>query len=91
MASRSHRDQARRTLPFALEPQHAHAVQAGCLQSLAEAVANGAEVLADDDRAMPLRFQRQQPQQIVDRIGEIGAIGADAPSGTSQSRVRPMT
>ena len=41
----------------------------------AKAGRHGAEVLADHDGAVAMRFQRQQPQQIVERIGEIGALG----------------
>ena len=60
-------------------------------QAGAKAGRHRAEILADHDRAVAMRFQRQQPQQVVERIGEIGALATpSAPCGTSHSRIRPM-
>ena len=59
-------------LAFAFEPEHAHAVHAGCLQHLVEALRHSAQVFADDDRPMTVRFQSEQPQEIGRRIGKIG-------------------
>ncbi len=43
----------------------------------AEAVGNGAEVLADDDGAVAPGFQRHQPQHVVQGIGQVGTgLGA---------------
>ena len=58
-----------------LEPQHAHAENVGAPQLLAEALRHGAEVLADDHALRALALQRDEAEQVVDRIGEIGALG----------------
>ena len=58
----------------ALEPQNAHAVNAGARKPIAKAGGHRAKILANDDGAVPVRFERSQPQQIVERIGEIGAL-----------------
>ena len=50
----------------------------GSRQAVAKAGRHGAEVLADDDGAVAMRFQRDQAQQVVERIGEIGALGRAA-------------
>ena len=78
-------------LAFALEPQHAHAVHAGCLQHVVEAIGNGAEIFADDDRLMPVGFQREQPQEVGHRISEIGAIGGRCAVRHQPELARPMT
>ena len=44
-------------------------------QLLAEALRHGAEVLADDRALRALALQRDEAEQVVDRIGEIGALG----------------
>ncbi len=43
--------------------------------AVAEAFRHGAKVLADDDRLVAVGFQRQQPQQVVHRVAQIGAVG----------------
>ena len=59
-------------------------------QMLPEACRNRAKIFADDDGAMAMRFEGEQPQQIVERIAEIGALRGRAPCGISQSRISPI-
>jgi hypothetical protein len=44
----------------ALKPEHVHPGNAGMLHALAEFGLHGAEVFADDNRAMAMRFERDQ-------------------------------
>ena len=74
-----------------LEPQNARAEDVGAPELLAEALGHGAEILADDHALGALALERDVPEQIVDGIGEIGALGrACAPSGMTNSRARPI-
>ena len=60
-------------------------------QLLAEAVGHGAEVLADHHALRALALQRDLADQVVDGIGDIGALGRVwRPSGMTNSRVRPI-
>ncbi len=60
-----------RRLPF--EPQHVDAHHPARGQRRVERLRHRAEVLADDDGALPPRFDRHEPQQVVQRIGQVGA------------------
>ena len=51
-------------MAISLEPENAHAMNAGGLECVVESVGNRAKIFAYNDRAMPLRLQSQQPQQI---------------------------
>jgi hypothetical protein len=44
------------------------------LQAFAEAGRNRAEILADHDGFMPPRLERDQPQQVVERITQVRAV-----------------
>ena len=59
-------------------------MEAGDLQCLAESRRQGAEVLTYNDRGMALRFQRQQTQQIAERVRQIRTVG-----GVSAVRDQP--
>src|SRR3546814_16710226 len=59
------------TLFRSLEPQHTHAEHAGCMELIAETVGHGAEILTDDDGAMPMRFECNQAQKIVEWIAQV--------------------
>ena len=61
-------------LSSALEPEHVHAGDAGLGEPLAERRLDRAEVFGDHHRTMAMRLERQQAQEIVDRIGEISAV-----------------
>lgn len=61
-----------RRVPF--EPERAQADDAARGDPRAEIRRHGAEILADDDRAMPERFERGEPQQIVARIAQVRAV-----------------
>ena len=58
----------------ALEPQHPHALDLGPRQPIAEALRHRAEVLADHHALGALAFERDVADEIVERIGEIGAF-----------------
>ncbi len=58
---------------LAFEPQHVDAHHPARGQCRVERLRHRAEVLADDDGALPPRFDRHQPQQVVQRIGQVGA------------------
>ena len=58
----------------ALEPQHPHAVDIGAGEPVAEAVGDSAEVLADHHASSAFALEREAADEIVERIGEIGAF-----------------
>ena len=62
-----------------LEPQHAHPEDARLLQLVREAVRDGAEVLAENDGAVADALQRDQPEEVLQREGEVGAFGRGRP------------
>ncbi|MNC24394.1 hypothetical protein D3C75_724480 [compost metagenome] len=62
-----------------LEGQHAHAQHGLGRQLLAQAVRHGAQVFAEDDCLMAHRLQRQQAQQVVQRVVEVGAFAGLGP------------
>jgi hypothetical protein len=67
----------------ALEPQHAHAGDALRGDPLAKAGRHRAEILADRNRAMPGRLQRDDAQQIVERIARRRAASGRAARSTA--------
>ena len=65
-----------------LEEQDPVAQHAGLGHALAEAGRHGAQVLADDEAAMTLALEGQDAQQVVERVGDVGALGrAGCPAG----------
>ena len=64
-----------------LEPQDAHAEDVGAGQRLAKAVGHGAEILAHHHAGAALALQRDMADEIVEGIGEIGALGGLRPVG----------
>ncbi|KAG1241878.1 hypothetical protein G6F68_016455 [Rhizopus microsporus] len=56
------------------EPQHIHAQQPVVFKLGVEALRHGAQVLADDQRAVQPGFQRRQPQQLRQRVVQVGAV-----------------
>ena len=58
----------------AFEPEHADAEQTVFLQAFAKAGRNRAEILADHNGLMPPRLERDQPQQVVERITQVRAV-----------------
>ena len=60
---------------LALEPQHPHPEDVGLRQPVAETLGHRAEVLADHHALGPLAFERDMADEVVERIGEIGAVG----------------
>ena len=61
-------------LAVPLEPEHAHAEDAGVGEFVLEAFGDGAEVLAEHDRAVALALERDQAEQVGLREGEVGAV-----------------
>ena len=59
---------------LALEPQHPHAGDLGARQPIAETFRNGAEVFANHHALRAFAFERDMADEIVERIGEIGAV-----------------
>ena len=63
-------------------------------QRLADAVLDGAEVLADDERLRPVALQRDDVEQVLGRVADVGAVGgrcrptAPTTAGTGPSRGR---
>ncbi len=78
-----------------LEGQHPIAEHPGLAQGFAQTERHRAEVLADDEAFGPGAFQRQFPQQVLQRIGDIGprlarrAVGDPELSGQAHHVVDP--
>ena len=70
-----------------LEPQHLHAEDAGLLHPAMEALRQGAEILADDDGPVAVRFEGEQAHQVVDRIAQVGAL---ARAGAARHDPEPL-
>ena len=58
-----------------LEPQQPVGQHAVLGEGLADAVLDGAEVLADDDRLRPVALQRDDVEQVLGRVADVGAGG----------------
>ena len=67
-----------------LEPEHAHARHIGARELLAKTLGHGAEILADDHALAALALQRDLADQVVDGIGEIGALGGSGAVGDNE-------
>ena len=76
----------------ALEDQHAVRQHGVLGQRRAQLVGHGAEILADHEAAVAVALEREEPEQIVERIVDVGAVGrTPRPRGTQNRRARPIT
>ena len=77
---------------FAFEPKDAIRQHVRRGETLAQSVGHGTEVLADDEAARPLTFERQHAEQQIPAGSETYAPSeARAPSGTQNRRSTPIT
>ena len=60
---------------LAREEQRPVGEHAQRLESRAQAVGHGAQILADDQAAVALALQGEDAEQVVERIGDVGALG----------------
>jgi hypothetical protein len=58
-----------------LEPQQPVGEDAVLGHGLADAVLDGAEVLADDERLRAVALQRDDVEQVLGRVADVGAVG----------------
>ena len=58
-----------------LEPEQPVGQHAVLGHGLADAVLDGAEVLADDERLRPVALQRDDVEQVLGRVADVGAVG----------------
>ena len=77
-------------LDVLLEEQHAVGEDIRRRHALAEALRHRAEVLADDEAAVPLAFEGENSDQIVERILDIGAFRrVSVPAAPSRGAASP--
>src|SRR5207253_9641654 len=57
-------------LLIALKPEHIHSGNSGLRHPHTKLRRHRAEILADHDRAVAVRFERDEPQEIVKRVGD---------------------
>ena len=72
-----------------LEPQHAIAQHIGRAQLFAQTVGDGSEVFADDKTFRALALQRQLPEEVVERIAQIGAFQSRGAVGHNEQADQP--
>ena len=72
-----------------LEPQHAHAQNAVAREAFAQPVGHRAQVFADHDRTVPARFERDDAQQVRQRVTQIGAVRCPRAFGNEPEPLQP--
>ena len=84
----------RRAVHVPLEPQHRRAEDPALGQVVAHPRLDDAEVLADDDRAGPVRLEREDADERLVVVADVGAVGrrrrppGPTTAGTGRSRGR---
>ena len=73
----------------ALEREHPHARDIGPRHPVAEALGHGAEVLADHHALGALALERDMADEVVERIGEVGAFRRPRALGDEEQALKP--